>query len=91
METVLESFKDFIASQGKWFVNNRSKMVLWSPVPILNHLKDSTWAVQNKFIGNCDMEKKTLESFKFCVNIPEKWFCIQWPNLTFLSFVPILN
>ena len=38
------------------------------------------------FIGNSNVRRTFLESFKNCLFFPEKWFCICRSNLAFSSF-----
>ena len=33
--------------------------------------------LQNKFIGNSNIERKFLENFKVCLDFPKKWFAIS--------------
>lgn len=36
------------------------------------------------------MRGKFLKSFKVCLALPEKWFCIYRPNFPFSSHAPLI-
>ena len=82
----LKSSKVCLAFQEKWFCIRQPNLAFSSLEPIFYGPEISILGfgrIQNKFIGNFIIERKFLESFKLCVTLPEKWFCIRRPNLTF--------
>ena len=85
----LGSFKVCLAFPEKWFCIHQPNLALWGLQPIFHDSEHSIKAfgrLQTNFIGNFKMARSCLsESFKVCLNFPEKWFCIYWENLVFSS------
>ena len=74
------SFNVCLAFLKKRFCIRQANFAISSLVPAFNCTKDSIQVfgtLQNKFIGNSNMERKSLQSFKSSLAFPEKWFCIR--------------
>ena len=83
-EKILENCNIYIAFSEKWFCVCRVSLAKQSLQPIVNHPGGLIYAfgiLKIKFIGNSNLERKFLQSFKICVAFPRKWFCITRPNL----------
>ena len=90
-KNVLGGFEVSLTFPGKWFCIRWAHFTFLSLIPIFNRSEDSTKTferLQNKFIGNA---RNFLESFKVCLVLLEKWFCICWPNLEISIVEPIFN
>ena len=83
---LFRSFEFCLSFPEKFFYIRRANLTLQTPKPICNHTENSIEAfdrVQNKFIGNSNVERKLLRSSKACVPSSQKWFWIRRPTMAF--------
>ena len=73
-------FNVCFAFLAKWFSIRRASFAFLSLLPTFSRTEDLIQAfcrLQNKFIGNSNMEKKSSQSFKASLAFQEKWLGIR--------------
>ena len=91
---LFRKFQDLPDFPRKTVLCSSIKFRFSSFIPIFNHLQNFICALarfSNGFIGNSSIRRRFFRCFKISVPFLEKWFIIHWPNLAFLSLVPISN